>query len=306
MTNSLWVEKYRPTTLDTYLGNEDTKKVFKRFLKDEDFNHILLSGRAGIGKTTIAKILVKNIDCEYLYINASDENNVEMIRTKVKQFSSQRSFKKLKVVILDESDFLSNSAQAALRNIMETFSASTRFILTCNYKEKIIEALQSRCLVMDLVYPTKKEVAEHCINILSKEGVDYDLEILKELINTHYPDIRSIVKTLQLSSVDGKMESVRSSSKNYDYMKDVVEVLKSSSNPKDMFTEIRQIVADSGLRDFTDFYTYLYEKLDEYATGNKAQVILIIADYQFKDSSVVNKEINLISMFVEIINCITE
>ena len=135
MSNTLWVEKYRPSTLENYIGNEHLTSKVKHYLETGDLPHLLLFGKAGTGKTTLAKILVKNIECDYLYINASDENNVETVRTKVKEFASTIGFKDMKVIILDECDYITPNAQAALRNLMETFSKHCRFILTCNFVE---------------------------------------------------------------------------------------------------------------------------------------------------------------------------
>ena len=147
MSHSLWVEKYRPTDLSTYVGNEHLKEKVKVYLESEDVPHLLLFGKAGTGKTTLAKIVVNNIDCDYMYINASDENKVDDVRNKIKTFASSVGFKSLKVIILDECDYLTPNAQAALRNLMETFSKLCRFILTCNYVERIIDPIQPRCFL---------------------------------------------------------------------------------------------------------------------------------------------------------------
>jgi replication factor C small subunit len=306
VTNSLWVEKYRPQTLDTYLGNDEIKGVFEKFIKDNDFPHLLLGGRAGIGKTTIAKLLVKNIDCDSLYINASDDNKVETIRTRVKSFAAQRSFAKIKIVILDEGDYLSASSQAALRNIIEQFSSTTRFIITCNYAEKIIEALQSRCLVLDLKYPTKAEVAKHCMEILKKENVKCNLNELKEVVESNYPDIRSIIKILQISSTTGKLNVLKTTIRDVDFLNTIVDKLINVKDVQTVFNDLRQSIADNGINDFTELYSYLYERIDDYAVGNKAQVILLIADYQHKDAFAVNKTINAMALLIEILMCITK
>ena len=168
MSNTIWVEKYRPTNLDSYIGNEHLKSKVEIYLESGDLPHLLLYGKAGTGKTTLAKLLVKNIECDCLYINASDENNVDTVRTKVKQFASTIGFKDLKIIILDECDYITPNAQAALRNLMETFSKHCRFILTCNYVERIIDPIQSRCQSFQIIPPDRKEVAFHLSNILKK------------------------------------------------------------------------------------------------------------------------------------------
>ena len=171
-TNTLWVEKYRPSNLDTYIGNEHLKSKVSIYLESGDLPHLLLYGKAGTGKTTLAKLLVNNIECDYLYINASDENNVETVRTKVKNFASTIGFKDMKVIILDECDYITPNAQAALRNLMETFSKHCRFVLTCNYVERIIDPIQSRCQSFQIIPPSKSDVAKHLHNILAKESID--------------------------------------------------------------------------------------------------------------------------------------
>ena len=170
MSHSLWVEKYRPTDLSTYIGNEHLKSKVSVYLESEDVPHLLLYGRAGTGKTTLAKIITKNIDCDYMYINASDENKVDDVRNKIKTFASSVGFKSLKVIILDECDYLTPNAQAALRNLMETFSKHCRFILTCNYVERIIDPIQSRCQSYKVIPPSKKEVAQQMVHILTEEA----------------------------------------------------------------------------------------------------------------------------------------
>ena len=167
--HSLWVEKYRPTTLDTYIGNEHLKSKVKVYLESGDLPHLLLFGKAGTGKTTLAKLLVKNINCDYLYINASDERKLEMVRDKVKNFASTIGFSDLKVIILDEADYITPASQAALRNLMETFSKHCRFILTCNYVERIIDPIQSICKSFQIIPPDRKQGAVHMSNLLQSD-----------------------------------------------------------------------------------------------------------------------------------------
>ena len=177
--NSLLVEKYRPSKLENYVGNENIKKSISKYLDQNDIQNLIFYGPAGTGKTTLAKLCIQNLDCDHLYINASDERGIETIRDKVQGFASVASFKPLKVVILDEADFLTIQAQASLRNIIETFSRTTRFIMTCNFVERIIDPLQSRCQVLKIVPPTKKDVAKHLNWILQQESIEHDINDLE-------------------------------------------------------------------------------------------------------------------------------
>ena len=197
--NSLWVESYRPVTLENYVGNEHLKEKVSGYLETGDVPHLLLYGRAGTGKTTLAKLIVKSMDCDYMVINASDENNVETVRNKVKGFASSMGFKKYKIIILDEFDYMSQNAQAILRNLMETFSQHCRFILTCNYVEKVIDPIQSRCQTFQIIPPTKKDVAVQISKILSSEEVTFQPKDLVPIIDAGYPDIRKIINTCQLN-----------------------------------------------------------------------------------------------------------
>jgi len=166
--NSLFVEKYRSKVLDEYIGNEQLKQIVSQYINNNDIQNLLLYGTPGTGKTTLAKLIVNNINCDFLYINASDERGIDTIRDKVQGFASSASFKPLKIIILDEADFLTIQAQASLRNIIETYSRTTRFILTCNYLELIIYHLQSLCQVLKITSPSKKEVSSHVTNFLEQ------------------------------------------------------------------------------------------------------------------------------------------
>lgn len=304
MTNTLWTEKYRPSTLDTYIGNDGMKVKIDAFIKKADVPHLLLSGPAGTGKTTVAKIIVKNIDCEYLYINASDENNVDTVRTKIKSFASSMGFKDTKIVILDEADYITPNAQAALRNLMETFSKTCRFILTCNYVERIIDPIVSRTQQFHITPPSKVDVAKHMVNILKTENIEYKNTDVKLLIDAHYPDIRKIINECQLNITDSTLELDVNEILQSDVKLQVIELLKQKGDSKKRFTEIRQIIANAGIRDFADMYTLLYDKVDEYAKGNISQVILQIAEGQKFDGQVVNKEINMMSTLIAILQTV--
>ena len=303
LSNTLWVEKYRPDNLDTYIGNDHLKSKVSAYLESGDLPHLLLFGKAGTGKTTLAKILVKNIECDYLYINASDENNVETVRTKVKQFASTIGFKDFKIIILDECDYITPNAQAALRNLMETFSKHCRFILTCNYVERIIDPIQSRCQSFQIVPPSKGQVAKHLHSILVKENIMDSPEDIKVLVESGYPDIRRVINSAQRNVVKGRLKLDVSSIIQNDYKLKLLKILE-TQNKKNAFKEIRQLLADNKITDFADLFRLLYDEVDSYGTGHVAECILIIARYELSDSQVVDKEINAMAMLIELLGVI--
>ena len=301
--HSLWVERYRPTQLENYVGNEHLKAKVERYIKSNDVPHLLLYGRAGTGKTTLAKLIVKNIECDYLYINASDENSVDTVRNKVRQFASTIGFKDMKVIVLDECDYITPNAQAALRNLMETFSKHCRFILTCNFVERIIDPLQSRCQVFEIIPPSKKDVAVHLTKVMELESITYDNEDLKVLIDSSYPDVRKIINATQRSVVDNKVVMDRQSTIQNDYKLKVLDILK-TQDKKTAFANLRQLLADNAIRDYSDCFRLLYDNVDDFAAGNMAAVILILARYEQSDMQVVDKEINFMAMLIELLGVI--
>ncbi len=301
--HTLWVEKYRPSNLDTYIGNDQLKSKVEIYLESGDLPHLLLFGKAGTGKTTLAKLLVNNIDCDYLYINASDENNVETVRSKVKNFASTMGFKDYKVIILDECDYITPNAQAALRNLMETFSKHCRFILTCNFVERIIDPIQSRCQTFQVIPPNKNDVAKHLHTILTQESVDYDREDLAILVNSGYPDIRRVINGAQRQSVDGKLVIDKQSIVENDYKLKLLEILE-KQDKKSAFNNVRQLLADAKVTDFADLFRLLYDEVDSYGKGHIAECILVIAKYELSDAQVVDKEINVMAMIIELLRVI--
>jgi len=295
--HSLWVEKYRPTDLSTYIGNEHLKSKVEVYLKNEDVPHLLLYGRAGTGKTTLAKIVTKNIDCDYLYINASDENSVDAVRFKIRAFASSVGFKDLKVIILDEADYLTPNAQAALRNLMETFSRHCRFILTCNYVERIIDPIQSRCQSFKIIPPKRVDVARHLYHILEIEKVEYDLDDIRLITDAGYPDIRRVINSAQRQVVDGKLKIDESSVIQNNYKLQLLEMLSNGSK----LTDIRQLIADNSISDYSEIYRLLYDEVETYSNGKVAECILNIAEAQYQDVSVVDKEINFMSLIIRLL-----
>jgi len=302
--NTLWVEKYRPQTLKDYIGNDLLKEKVQSYLDNNDVPHLLLYGKAGTGKTTLAKIIAQTIECDMMVINASDENNVETVRNKVKNFASGAGFKGFKIIILDEFDYMTPNAQAILRNLMETFSRHTRFILTCNYHEKIIEPILSRCQTFAVNPPSKKEVAVHVTEILNKEGIRFDIKDVADIISSFYPDIRRVMNTCQLQSSKGELKVDKQTILQADFKNKIVDLLASGEEKRNAYMQIRQIVGDNKVNDFAELYTALYERLDDYAAGNTANVILELAQGQFRDALVIDKEICFMATVIAIINII--
>ena len=300
--NTLWVEKFRPGTLDGYVGNEHIIDKVKLYLDNGDVPHLLFYGQAGTGKTTLAKIIANGLDADIMYINASDENNVETVRTKIKNYASTVGFKRWKIVILDEADYMTPNGQAALRNLMETFSKTTRFILTCNYVEKIIDPIQSRCQVFGITPPNKKEVAKRIVEILNELQVKFDNKDLVTIINAGYPDIRRVLNSCQRQVIDNELKIDATSVIQANYMTKLLDILKSGSDKKTAFKDIRQLIADSKVKDFSALHKYLFDEIDEYATGHIASIILILAESQYRDSFAVDKELHIMSTIVKMLN----
>jgi len=296
----IWAEKYRPNLLSTYIGNKHLKLKISQYIQTSDIPHLLFYGKAGTGKTTLAKIIVKNIECDYLYINASDERNIDTVRDKVKTFASSVGFKPLKVIILDESDYLTPVSQAALRNLMETFSKYTRFILTCNYVERIIDPIQSRCQTYKIIPPSKKEVAIHLRSILETEDIEFNLDDIAVIINASYPDIRQIINSAQRQIIDNELKLDTSSIIQNNYKLKLLELLSSNNS----FVQIRQLIADNSVGDYTELYRLLYDEVDNIAPNSVPEVILQIAESQYQDQFSVDKEINFMALIINLLKII--
>ncbi len=446
-SHTIWVERHRPSTLEGYIGNDLVKTKIAEYIEKQDIPHLFFHGRAGTGKTSLAKILVNNIDCDYLFINASSENNVDTVRNKITNFASTMSFKPLKIIVLDECldkdtlvtviragkmqeiaisclddkedlvkswnteknriewmsfelidkgvqdtieiqfengevvictgnhkwyvkendeefivkakdlhkymhissppqgvemqkikiksitkfvtqrhvydlqvhgnhnffitkssilthncDYITPNAQAALRNLMEAFSAHTRFILTANYKERVIDPIISRTQSFDLFPPSKPDVARHLAWILDQENVSYDLKDLAVLIHAYYPDIRKIINTTQLQTSDNVLKIDLHQIEENDYKTKVLSILSNTGSVKEKFTNIRQTIADAKITDFSDLYRMLFDKVDEYGKSSISAIILAISEAAYRENMVVDKEINVIAMIVNILH----
>ena len=295
--HTLLVEKYRPTKLEDYVGNENIKATISKYLSQNDIQNLIFYGPPGTGKTTLAKLIVNNLNCDHLYINSSDERGIETIRDKVSGFASSASFKPLKVIILDEADFLTIQAQASLRNVIETFSRSTRFILTCNYIERIIDPLQSRCQVLKIVPPSMREVASHIAGILDNENIEWAKETLGPIVKQYYPDIRKILGTAQLSTIDNKLVLDKSILVSNNYIEQVINELKTGKNWK----TIRQIIADSNINDYDELFKALYDNVSTYAPQSEGMVTIYINEHSYQANFRIDKEINMMACIAQII-----
>jgi replication factor C small subunit len=293
------VEKYRSQTLDTYVGNEGIKAFISKCINNNDIPHLLFYGKAGTGKTTLAKLIAKNIKCDLMYINASDERGIDTIRDKIVDFASVNSFNPLKVVILDEADYITAQAQAALRNVMETYSAKTRFILTANYAERIIDPLKSRCQSFHIEPPTKGDVAKHLANILEQEGAQFELTDLAGIVKTYYPDIRKIINTAQQSTGEDKILNPGALVANVDGILNTV-ITHIKSRDKNAWVNIRQAIADADINDYTALFTGLYERATEYTT-QPADVAIHSAQYLWQNNTIADKEINFMAFISQIL-----
>ena len=303
MESTLWAERYRPETLDEFIGNADIKEKVQSYITQKDIPHLLFFGKAGTGKTSLAKLIVAHIESDSLYINASDENNIETVRTKIKSFASTISFSPNKFIILDEADYLTINGQAALRVIMEEFHKNCRFILTCNYIERIIEPIRSRVQDFHIFPPSKKDIAIHIAKILRNEKVEFVPADVLNIVNIHYPDIRKIIGTSQLMSLNGKLNIQKQLLIESDFHAKLLDILKTEKNKAKMFTDIRQLVANSQIRSFIDTYRLLFDTIDEF-TKDAANTIIILAESQYQDALVIDKEINFAACIAKLVDVI--
>jgi len=309
MDISIWVERYRPQILNDYIGNDSIKETFNAYIEKQDIPHILLFGPQGTGKTSLAKILTNNINCDYLYINASSERGIDTFRDKVKDFARGSGFKPLKIVILDESDAITAEGQAALRNMMETYSFHTRFILTCNYVEKIIPPIISRCQTFEIKPINKTDVAKKLVYILQNEKVSFTKEDIKFIIETYYPDIRKVINFAQQSNINGALKIYKDNAVDLDFHKKIVEILKYPNNPEVSLMEIRQLIVDNtDPNSLEPAYKYLMDHMDEYAKGKEAIVILRLAEGLKDSSSLINevRDIPFLACIYNILNDLRE
>ena len=305
----LWVEKYRPQKIDDCVLPQALKDTFKQYITQGELPSFLFSGTAGVGKTTVAKALCNEIGAEYILVNGSDEGrSIDVLRTTIKGFASTVSLTDAKkVVIVDEADYMNaQSVQPALRSFIEEFSGNCRFIFTCNFKNRIIEPLHSRCAVIEFKIDSKdkQEIAatffKRAVQILKQENIEFDPKVVAELITKHFPDYRRILNELQRYSVSGKIDSGILLNMSEESFKDLIKLLKDKN-----FTEVRKWVAKQTDADTTSLFRELYDTASINMDPNSIpQLVLTLADYQYKAAFVADHELNIMAALTEVMaNC---
>lgn len=306
MAKQLWSIKYRPTTLDDYIFKDDNHRALvERWVEEKSIPHILLKGHRGTGKTSLAgllKILLEVEDSDYLSLNASDDNNIETIRTKVKNFISTFAYGEFKIVLLDEADGLTPAAQGTLKSMMEEFSDNARFILTCNKPNKIIPELHSRCQSLEYKALDKDQMIERAAHILKKEKVKTSLENLEAYVDSCYPDFRRVIETLDQNSQDGQLLPFDEREEDItEWQMTLVEMIEG-----DNFTGLREAMSSVTSDDeWDEVYRFLYENLQELGKfkgdfDRWSQGVVIIADHLFRHSQVADPEINAAAMMIRL------
>ena len=298
--HSLWVERYRPRGLDDFIGSPSVRETLKIWLETKDIPHILFFSSPGTGKTSLGKMLTRLIPCDSLMINASDENKVDDIRNKVQDFCMTMGVRPLKIMFLDEADRLTPDAQGVLRNLMETYSHSTRFILTCNYQEKITPAIKSRCQSFEIKPPSKSEIMAHIVKILEAEKVKYLPKDVAFIVASYYPDLRKMINFAQQSSLTGELKIAKANTADQDFREKILELLK-QPNKAGVFNEIRQTVADAQFSNYEEVYKYLFDHVNDYAGLKAPEVILNLADAVYQSALVFEREITFVAMMHRIL-----
>jgi len=298
----LWVEKYRPTNVDTYVFKDNTqRKQVEHWITDGGIPHLLFSGSPGTGKTTLAKVLIEELGVEkadVMYINASRDNGVEMIRKKITAFSETMPWGDFKVILLDEADHISPEGQAALRGVMEQYHASVRFVLTCNYPNMIIPALHSRCQGFHIEQLDQTEFTARIAEILIAETIQFDLETIDALVRASYPDLRKTINTVQMNCVDNVLQKPEDEGAGAEWRFEMVALFKE----KKIAAARKLIIKNARADEYNEIYTWLYRNLDLYTDTSDQydECVLAIRNGLVKHTQVADVEINLSATMIEI------
>jgi DNA polymerase III delta prime subunit len=304
----LWVEKYRPRTIAETILPEKLKQTFQTFVDQKNIPNLLLTGTAGVGKTTVARALLEQLGCDYIIINSSLEGNIDTLRTKIADFASSVSFAGgRKYVILDEADYLTNATQPALRNFMEEFSSNCGFILTCNFKNKIIAPLHSRCSVVDFKLNKEDRVTiaglfmRRIQNILKQENVKYDTAVVAEVVKQHFPDWRRVLNELQRYAASGSIDTGILANSSDSSVELLVGFIKDKN-----YTAIRKWIGENPDVSADDIFSRFYEVATaKVIKEDIPNLIIILAEYQYKNAFVSNPDINLAACMAEIMGNVT-
>ena len=304
MKTFLWVEKYRPKSIDACVFPKNLKDTFSEFVKDKHIPNLILSGSSGVGKTTVAKAMLDEIGATSMMINGSEESGIDVLRTKIKNFASTVSLEGgRKYIILDEADYLNpQSTQPALRGFMEEFHKNCGFILTCNFKNRLIEPLHSRCSVIDFIIPNTekpklaKNFFESVSNILNQENVKFDERAVAELLNKHFPDWRRVLNELQRYSVSGKIDAGILVNLSEEKVNELIQLFKEKELGKVRKWIVNNLDNDP-VRIFRVLYDTLYDRID---SSTVPHLVLVLADYSYKSAFVADQEINLLACMIEI------
>jgi DNA polymerase III delta prime subunit len=302
MEHTIWVEKYRPRSMDDYVADADLKQKMQGFIRDNDIPHLLFHSRPGTGKSALAKILVEQIDCEHLYINASNERGIDTVRDTVLNFA-HAAVHDLKIIILDEFDNFTQDAQKALRDPMVEYADHTRFILTANHPEDIHPAIKSRSQEVEIEPHSKKEAWKVLVRILEQEGVEYEPEDAQKIAREYYPDLRKIINAAQNLTVGGRLKYDENRLMDSNFGDKVIELVNRASSVQQGYKAVRKLVQNEGIQKFGQVYRHLYDNLGEFASdAEQPEIILVIANAQQRSQSAPDKEINFIDCIVKILN----
>lgn len=299
MNEFIWAEKYRPTTLDELIIEESVKRNLKSYITDNQIpNLILYSSHPGNGKTSLAKILINQLSCDSLEINASDENSIDIMRTKVKTFCSTMSFEPLKIVVMSEADGLTQQAQASLKDIIEEYNLNCRFIFTLNNIGKIIDPILSRCIQIEFKNLPKEFIKKRLIYILKEEKIQYDEKILDFVIKIHYPDFRQTINVIQNHCYEGKLNLSPEEALKSDVKLMIIGMLAN----KKSFNEIFEYVKKQTIRDYQSIMRELFDKAEMFSLkGKEATNLLLISESMYRDSIVIDHEVNFMSLVLRLL-----